>query len=248
MRLDHYLVLHHGLTRNKAQQLIRSDLISVDAKICNKQSQLIGERHIVTITEDRRVEWVSRSAEKLAGFLEAYSIQNSELNISWSNCLDVGSSTGGFSQVLLQYGANHVDAVDVGTDQLHLSLRSDPRVKSYEQTDIRDFAKSKHDPYDIIVCDASFISLTQILDSMMALADSATKMILLYKPQFEVGREQLRKTGVPKDTKIVEIKMREFEEMLKLKNMSILKKEKSSLIGEAGNQEWIYMLEWATQV
>lgn len=248
MRLDHYLVLHHGLTRNKAQQLIKSDLISVDAKICNKSSQLIGEGHIVTIVEDRRVAWVSRSAEKLAGFLEAYSIQNSELNISWSNCLDVGSSTGGFSQVLLGYEVSHIDAVDVGTGQLHALLQNDPRVTSYEETDIRDFAKTKHTPYDIIVCDASFISLTQILDSMIALADSETKMILLYKPQFEVGREQLRKTGVPKDMKIVENKMKEFEELLRLKNMSIIKKEKSSLIGEAGNQEWIYMLERATQV
>ena len=247
MRLDHYLVLHHSLTRNKAQQLIKSDLISIDAKICNKSSQIIWEGHIVTITEDRRVNWVSRSAEKLAGFLEAYSMQNSELNISWSNCLDVGSSTGGFSQVLLGYGASHIDAVDVGTRQLHTLLRNDPKVTSYEETDIRDFAKTKNQPYDIIVCDASFISLTQILDSMIILADSETKMILLYKPQFEVGREQLRKTGIPKDTKIVEMKMREFEDLLKLKHMSILKKEKSSLIGEAGNQEWIYMLKWATR-
>jgi 23S rRNA (cytidine1920-2'-O)/16S rRNA (cytidine1409-2'-O)-methyltransferase len=108
------------------------------------------------------------------------------ITILGSNCLDVGSSTGGFTQVLLQYGAAHIDAVDVGTDQLHPSLRGDSRVSSYEQTDIRDFAKIKHVTYDIIVCDASFISLTLILDSMIFLADSQTKMILLYKPQFEV--------------------------------------------------------------
>ena len=170
------------------------------------------------------MEWVSRSAEKLAGFLERL-----DITIADTNCLDVGSSTGGFTQVLLQYGASHIDAVDVGTDQLHPSLRSDHRVSSYEQTDIRDFAKTQHDPYDIIVCDASFISLTLILDSMIALANSETKMILLYKPQFEVGRTNLRKTGVPKDTKIVEEKMKQFEDLLSLRDIEIINKEKSSL-------------------
>jgi 23S rRNA (cytidine1920-2'-O)/16S rRNA (cytidine1409-2'-O)-methyltransferase len=131
---------------------------------------------------------------------------------------------------LLQYGATHIDAVDVGTDQLHSSLRLDSRVSSYEQTDIRDFATEKQSYYDIIVCDASFISLTMILDSMIALADSTTILILLYKPQFEVGRVNLKKTGVPKDIKIVEAKMKEFEELLITKNTNILKKEKSSLI------------------
>lgn len=77
----------------------------------------------MSITGDRRVEWVSRSAEKLAGFLEKYKTQDTKFEISGINCLDVGSSTGGFSQVLLQYGASHIDAVDVGTDQLHPSLR-----------------------------------------------------------------------------------------------------------------------------
>lgn len=165
------------------------------------------------------------------------------MNISGSNCLDVGSSTGGFTQVLLGYGATHVDAVDVGTDQLHPSLRSDIRVKSYEQIDIRDFARMQHDLYDIIVCDASFISLALILDSMIQLASAHTILIVLYKPQFEVGRANLRKTGVPKDPKVVASKMKEFEDLLTHRDMNILKKEKSSLIGESGNQEWIYMIE-----
>ena len=181
MRLDIYLASHHGITRNKAQQLILAGLVSVNTKICIKASFLISDTAIVSIVPDRRVEWVSRSAEKLVGFIERL-----DINIAVNNCLDIGSSTGGFTQVLLQYGAVHIDAVDVGTDQLHPSLRGDSRVNSYEQTDIRDFAKIKHVSYNIIVCDASFISLTLILDSMIFLADSETKMILLYKPQFEV--------------------------------------------------------------
>jgi 23S rRNA (cytidine1920-2'-O)/16S rRNA (cytidine1409-2'-O)-methyltransferase len=135
--------------------------------------------------------------------------------------------------------------VDVGTEQLHPSLRSNKQVCSYEQTDIRKFAKerSMQSAYDIIVCDASFISLYEIIDSIMMLANRDTITILLYKPQFEVGREQLRKTGVPKDQKIVEEKMRKFEEMLSSKSIVILNKEKSTLIGESGNQEWIYMIK-----
>ncbi len=116
-------------------------------------------------------------------------------------------------------------------------------MDSYEQTDIRDFARMNHKSYDIIVCDASFISLTLILDAMITLAHSRTAILLLYKPQFEVGRIHLKKTGVPKNMQIVEFKMKEFENLLSLKNMRVLKKQKSSLIGEAGNQEWIYMLQ-----
>jgi len=149
------------------------------------------------------VNWVSRSAEKLAGFLEQFPIK-----INGKKCLDVGSSTGGFTQVLLSYGANRIDAVDVGSNQLHESIRSNPKVSSYEQTDIRDFAKQNNGIfYDIIVCDASFISLYEIVDFIFLVANTDTKIILLYKPQFEVGRDQLRKTGVPKDLKIVEQKI-----------------------------------------
>lgn len=118
MRLDIYLATHHGLTRNRAQQLIAADLVFVNAKICNKASFSVLDTTSISIVDDRRVEWVSRSAEKLAGFIERL-----DITIADTNCLDVGSSTGGFSHVLLQYGASHIDAVDVGTDQLHQSLR-----------------------------------------------------------------------------------------------------------------------------
>lgn len=242
MRLDQYLVIHHHFTRNKAQQLISCGLIVLDKKICKKASQIVPENTLISITPDRRVNWVSRSAEKLAGFLEQFPTE-----LSNKKCLDVGSSTGWFTQVLLSYWASRVDAVDVGTDQLHESIRSDSRVHSYEQTDIRDFAKKPNiTAYDIIVCDASFISLYEIIDSILFFANTDTKIILLYKPQFEVGRDQLRKTGVPKDLKIVEQKMREFEKILTSKNIKILTKEKSILIGEAGNQEWIYMIQKTT--
>lgn len=242
MRLDQYLVSQHGFTRNKSQQLIELGLVMVDGKVQSKASLSIWEDQEITITEDRRVTWVSRSAEKLMGFLET---MRYPVNIIGTRCLDVGSSTGGFTQVLLSQWAQHVDAVDVGTGQLHASLRLHPNISSYEQMDIRDFSKQQRSdpPYDIIVCDASFISLIDIIDAILSLVSNDTSIILLYKPQFEVWREYLRKTGVPKEQKIIDQKMKEFEVMLHSKNCSILQKQKSSLMGEAWNQEWIYMIQ-----
>jgi 23S rRNA (cytidine1920-2'-O)/16S rRNA (cytidine1409-2'-O)-methyltransferase len=298
MRLDLFLAQGQNFTRNKAQQLISAGLVSVNGKSITKPAFEVSETDSINIQEDRRVRWVSRSAEKLAGFLlppceggmsERQGGFALKIQILGTNCLDVGASTGGFTQVLLELGAAHVDAVDVGTDQLHESLRNDPRVTSYEQTDIREFAitslsredvtqwqeglapktsdiKTPLNPllrhnsspksgklktltggsrYDLIVCDASFISLHEILPSMLDLTDEQTNIILLYKPQFEVGRENLRKTGVPKDEKIVEKKLTEFEQFLTEQNCQIIARGKSTLIGEAGNQEWVYWIKKA---
>lgn len=103
----------------------------------------------------------------------------------------MGSSTGGFTQILLDFGAKKVDAVDVGTDQLSVIIGNNPKVFSYENTDIRDFKSSEN--YDFIVCDASFISLEKIFPAIYNLANIETDIILLFKPQFEVGREFLNK-------------------------------------------------------
>jgi 23S rRNA (cytidine1920-2'-O)/16S rRNA (cytidine1409-2'-O)-methyltransferase len=107
-----------------------------------------------------------------------------------------------------------VDAVDVGTDQLHLSLRNHPSISLYEQTDIRNFSNISESVYDIIVCDASFISLREILPAILIFADFHTEIILLFKPQFEVGPSYLTKTGLPKSDMRVEEVMLEFETFL----------------------------------
>jgi 23S rRNA (cytidine1920-2'-O)/16S rRNA (cytidine1409-2'-O)-methyltransferase len=196
---------------------------------------------VVYVEADRRVHWVSRSAEKLAWFLDRSEVFSISQKISSAIALDIGASTGWFTQVLLQYGAKHIDAVDVWSDQLHPQLRSDPRVRSYEGIDIREFPHSI--AYDTIVCDASFISLHDLFDSILSFADNHTFLILLYKPQFEVWRSHLRKTGVPKDEKYITQKRKEFEIFVQNKWCKILHYEKSSLLGEAGNQEWIYALQ-----
>lgn len=210
MRLDLSLALQYGLTRNKSQQLIGARLVFVNGNIIEKTSFEVSENDTISIQDDRRVRWVSRSAEKLAGFLS----HHPGISTFQSRCVDVGSSTGGFTQVLLEYGAIIVDAIDVGTDQLHEHLRLDPRVQSYEQTDIRTFVPTESAPYDIIVCDVSFISLIDIIDSILAFADVKTDIILLFKPQFEVGKEYLRKTGVPKTEASIDVAKRRFEEAL----------------------------------
>ena len=130
-------------------------------------------------------------------------------------CLDIGASTGGFTQVLLMRGVQSVCAVDVGTLQLHPSIRADSRVTSFENMDIRNYQATTS--FDLIVGDISFISLTKLIDSILLLASIQTEIILLYKPQFEVGSENLRKTGVPKSELITRKYFREFQELLSQK-------------------------------
>ena len=239
MRLDTFLREKYGWSRNKAQQIIESGLVFVDDKVCTKSSQEVSEQNAVSIKEDRRIEWVSRSAEKLAWF---FWVCWEYIVFDGANCLDIGSSTGGFSQVLLGHGVAHIDAVEVGTNQLHQSLRNNVKISLFEKTDIRDFAKNGN-LYDIIVCDVSFISLHEILWSILMLSGKNTQIFLLYKPQFEVAKTSLTKGGVPKDLKEVHDRMTNFEKMLEDLWVQLIQKEKSILLGENGNQEWMYFIQ-----
>lgn len=243
MRLDIFLTKHHEFSRNRAQSLIESGLVLVNEKKILKPAFFISESDNVCIEEDRRIHWVSRSAEKLLWFLEQMEKVGKPIEVPNTTCLDIGSSTWGFSQVLLEQWASRIDSVDIGTNQLHPSLRNESKIHSFEQTDIRLFTGNEGEIYDIIVCDASFISLIDLLPSILSFSDTQTKIILLYKPQFEVGKGNLRKTGVPKDEKIIDKFLHEWEQFLSVNNCEILQKEKSTLIGEAGNQEWVYFLK-----
>lgn len=241
MRLDHYIRDTYKLTGNKAQQLIKEWYVSVNMLLIQKPAYDVSGSEDISLREEKRIHWVSRSAGKLDGFIEKIWINTW---IIGANCLDVGASTWGFTQVLLERGAIHVDAVDVGTAQLHPTIRDDVRVTSYEQVDIRDFISLQWaHRYDIIVCDASFISLHDILTSILSYADNHTHIILLWKPQFEVWKLHLQPRWVPKDEKIVIKKMQEWEEFLVYNNCKISQKEKSTVIGEAGNEEWLYLIE-----
>jgi len=222
MRLDKYISENHNCTRNRAQFFIDQGLVLVNEALAKKASHDVILQDTVRILEDKRVDFVSRSPIKLDTFL-----QTVDLDIRNTVCLDIGASTGGFTQVLLGHGAGKVYAVDVGTSQLHQSLREDVRVVSTENTDIRDFRSPSY--FDVIVGDISFVSLTKLIDPILVLADGKTEIILLYKPQFEVGRENLRKTGVPKSEAVVAKKFQEFQELLTMKEVTIKKISPSSL-------------------
>ncbi len=231
MRLDNYLVKKDMIgSRNKAQTIIKDGLVKVNNNIVLKSSFKVEESDTVTIANYK--EYVSRSAHKLASFLEELNI-----DIKARIALDIGSSTGGFTQVLLENNVKEVSAVDVGTDQLHRSIKNDTRVYSYESCDIRKFESDKE--FDLVVSDVSFISLLYILDDVDRLATK--DIILLFKPQFEVGREAKRDNhGVVLDDKVILDAMLKFETACSIKNWNLIQKSPSKLTGKDGNLEYCY--------
>ncbi len=229
MRLDLYLSEIKNISRNKASELIKGGFVLVDGKVVKKPSFVVD---IQEITLNKKDFYVSRAGEKLAGFLKNY-----KLDIKNKICLDIGSSTGGFVQVLLEHGAREVVAVDVGKEQLHKSLRTNPKIKLHEQTDIRDFVFDGR--ADLITCDVSFISFKDVFDSIDKFASK--HIIILFKPQFEVGREVKRNSnGVVCDDKAIQKAMDEFER-LALTRWDLLNKQASQVKGKEGNLESFYV-------
>lgn len=191
MRLDNYLH-REGLaqSRNKAQELIKKQEVLVDGEIITKSSFDIDESKIVNVLNSK--QYVSRAGYKLKTYLQA----QERIDAIGKTCLDIGSSTGGFTQVLLEEGAKKVVAVDVGSDQLHDSLKAFPNLEVFEKTDIREF--DYKEKFDIITCDVSFIGVEHILDKIDNLANEY--ILILFKPQFEVGNFVKRdKKGIVKD-------------------------------------------------
>ena len=231
MRLDNYLVENKFIeSRNRAQTIIKDSFVSVNDKVINKSSYKVSLDDKISIKEHK--SYVSRSAHKLDEFLNELT-----LNVKGRVVLDIGSSTGGFTQVLLEREVAEVSAVDVGRDQLHKSLREDKRVHSYEACDIRDFKSDKE--FDLVVSDVAFISLLNILGDVDRLATK--DIILLFKPQFEVGREAKRdNNGVVLDKKAISNAMIIFEDACKLKGWKLVAKSPSKLTGKEGNLEYCY--------
>jgi 23S rRNA (cytidine1920-2'-O)/16S rRNA (cytidine1409-2'-O)-methyltransferase len=190
-RLDAALVAR-GLARSRGQagELIRDGVVLVDDQVVGKPSHQISEAAVITLT--REVDrWVGRAALKLLRALELW-----PMDVAGRRCLDVGASTGGFTQVLLEHGASQVTALDVGHGQLAVQLARDPRVIDLQGANIRDVdAGSLGGPFDLVVCDLSFISLTVALPAIRPLVTDGD-LVVLVKPQFEVGRERLGRSGV----------------------------------------------------
>ncbi len=228
MRLDLYVSKLENISRNKASELIKNSCVFVNEKLVLKPSFDVNDEQ-VRLKETKF--YLSRAGEKLAGFLDGF-----DADIKGKTCLDIGSSTGGFVQVLLECGAKKVVAVDVGSEQLHQSLRLDERVELYEQTDIRSFTSSER--YELVTCDISFISFKDVFESIDKFA--SRYIIILFKPQFEVGRGVKRnKKGVVCDKTAVQKAQRDFE-ALSFTRWELLKKENSKLRGKEGNEEVFY--------
>jgi len=191
------LLVARGLfdSRARAQAAIAAGLVSADGRTVARPSELIARDAALEASPAH--PWVSRGGVKLAGALERYPIE-----VAGRVCLDVGASTGGFSEVLLARGARLVYAVDVGHDQLHPRLRGDPRLRSFEGTDIRELAPERlAERPDLVVIDASFISLKLVLPAALALAARPTDLLALIKPQFEAARRHSKK-GIIRDVAV----------------------------------------------
>jgi 23S rRNA (cytidine1920-2'-O)/16S rRNA (cytidine1409-2'-O)-methyltransferase len=196
-RIDQWLVTAGRFdSRARARAAIEAGLVRVDGRVVRKPSEPVSED--AAVEAEAPHPWVSRAGLKLVAGLDAFGVDP-----AGASCLDVGSSTGGFTQVLLSRGAAKVYAVDVGREQLHASLRSDPRVISMEGHDARALQPAMFDPAPaLIVCDASFISLKLILPAVLPLAASSARLVALVKPQFEAGRENVGKGGIVRDESI----------------------------------------------
>ncbi len=196
-RIDQLLV-ERGLaaSREKAQALILAGQVTVSGQKAQKPGQSVATDAAIDVLE--RMPYVSRGGYKLAGALDAFHI-----DVAGRTCLDVGASTGGFTDCLLQRGAAKVWAIDVGHGQLDWKLRNDPRVVVREGLNAR-FLKSEDFPerFDFAVCDASFISATQLIPAIVPLLTPAAAMVILVKPQFEVGRGEVGKGGIVKEPEL----------------------------------------------
>jgi 23S rRNA (cytidine1920-2'-O)/16S rRNA (cytidine1409-2'-O)-methyltransferase len=232
-RLDR-LIVERGLTesREKAQALIMAGEVLVNGQKAAKPGQAVAGDSRVEILA--RPPYVSRGGLKLAGALAQFAI-----DVAGYACLDIGSSTGGFTDVLLQAGAARVHAVDVGAGQLDWKLRTDPRVVLHEGINARALLfEDIGELVDLIVCDVSFISVTLILPAAVPLLQPAGQMVILIKPQFEAGRGQVGKGGIVRDPEIHQAACERVARAVRELGFETSMME-SPILGAEGNKEFL---------
>lgn len=218
-------------SRAKAQAAIAAGLVRANGRIVSKASE--------TVPRDAALEaepafiFVSRGGVKLEAALDGFGF-----DVKDRLCLDIGSSTGGFTDAMLRRGAKRVMAVDVGRDQLHPSLRNDERVESHEGTDIRQFIITGAKP-DFASVDVSFISLSAILPIVANLLAPSAEIALLIKPQFEVGRAQIGKGGIVRDRAAVAAVLERVQTEVRALGFAVLGLMESPIAGGDGNQEYL---------
>jgi len=222
-------------SRSRAQALVMAGRVTVDGAVVDKAGTQVGDDQLVEVAAPPR--YVSRGGEKLETALRAFTI-----DVAGERCLDVGASTGGFTDCLLQHGAEHVIAVDVGRAQLHERLRADPRVTVLEGVNARRLTPDLL-PYraSFVTADVSFISLRTVLPAVVGCLAERWRGVVLVKPQFEAGRDRVRK-GVVREPEVHEQVLRDVAAAAAALDVAILGVCDSSLPGPAGNREFLMEL------
>ncbi|HEX9153781.1 MAG TPA: TlyA family RNA methyltransferase [Candidatus Saccharimonadales bacterium] len=233
-RLDQ-LVFARGLvpSRSQAESWIKLGKVKVNGVVVKKTGHPTDDQADVELTAEE--QYVSRAGLKLASVA-----QTLKLEFKGKTMLDVGSSTGGFTDYALRNGAIKVIAVDVGTDQLHPSLHGNPRIELHEQTDIRDMKELSSVP-DIVVIDVSFISLREVLPHVSKLSTPRTQIVAMVKPQFEAVAGNLKHKGVIKNDRMRRDILKSFEDWAR-QTFVIIDKADSDIAGSKGNVERFYLL------
>jgi 23S rRNA (cytidine1920-2'-O)/16S rRNA (cytidine1409-2'-O)-methyltransferase len=230
------LLCERGLaeSRTRAQALIMAGTVySGERKIAKAGEMLAADAPLEVRGRDH--PWVSRGGIKLAHALEHFG-----LDVNGAVCLDIGASTGGFTDVLLHHGASRVHAVDVGTNQLAWKLRQDPRVIVHERTNARALSRSDvPEEIDVLVCDASFIGLAKVLDRALDFARPGALLVALVKPQFEAGRAEVGKGGVVRDEQVHARVVADAAAFIRGRGWEIIGTTPSPITGPEGNVEFL---------
>ena len=237
-RLDLYIKDELNISRQKASELIKLGNIEVNGNIITKTSFQVKENDDIKILRtDNALKYVSRGGYKLEKALNSF-----DINLNGKICIDIGASTGGFTDCMLQNGASKVYACDVGSNQLVDKLKNDDRVISIENTDIRDIKLNEQ--ADFISCDVSFISLKYIFDKAKTLLKSNGNAVFLVKPQFECGKEYLNKKGIVKNPKVHKRVLKDILIYLNNIDFFVSNIEYSPIRGGDGNIEYIIIVSY----
>lgn len=236
-RLDVYLHNKgYASSRERAKLLIQESCVYINDKLAEKPSTKVTDEDIIDVKNI--FSYVGRGAEKLNKAAEFFKI-----DFEGMTAVDIGASTGGFTDYLLKHGAKKVYAVDVGHDQLHESLKSDNRVVNMEDTNFRYADASMFaEPIHIVTVDVSFISLNLILPKIVEIINDNTKIVALIKPQFEAGRENIGKNGIVRDKKVHLMVLNNIEKYLDINNLFLENITYSPIKGGDGNIEYLALI------
>lgn len=229
-------------SREHAAELIKTGRVTCNGMPVKKPASIVDPNAALVVEDLDEFKWASRGAHKLLGALEAFGPQG--LTVAGKRCLDAGASTGGFTDVLLAHDAAHVIGVDVGYGQMVWRLQSDPRVTVLDRTNVRSIsADTLGGPVDLVVSDLSFISLTLVLEALLACCTQDAQMMLMVKPQFEVGKHNVGAGGVVRDpaqrrSAICQVAQRALELGMGIRDIAA-----SPLPGPSGNVEYFLWIE-----